>query len=88
MSAIHCALSQLAHVSLLDINLIVYRCFYARYMNVLDGTRRRSSWTRDEDLELIDLVKKIGEGNWTAIASRMKNRADCQCLRRWNALKQ
>ena len=63
---------------------LLLQCF--RYTNVLDRARR-SSWTREEDLQLLRLVEEIGEGNWTIIASHMKDRVDCQCLRRWNALK-
>ena len=57
-----------------------------RYKNVLEGNRR-SSWTKEEDLKLIALVDEIGEGNWTAIAARLEDRVDCQCLRRWSSLK-
>jgi hypothetical protein len=32
--------------------------------------RKRKGWTKEEDMQLQDAVKKWGEGNWTDIAGR------------------
>ena len=44
---------------------------------------RKSKFTQNEDLKLLELVKLYGDTDWFIIASHMKNRNVRQCRERW-----
>lgn len=56
--------------------------------NSSQGRKTRIPWTKEEDTLLIDGVKQLGEGNWTAIRNYTSlNRVPPQLSQHWTALK-
>ncbi|KAJ3089719.1 Myb-like DNA-binding domain protein [Quaeritorhiza haematococci] len=51
---------------------------------VLSPEIRKGKWTADEDTQLIDAIRRYGEGNWTQIAKDIEGRTQKQCSYRWN----
>ncbi|KAM6587968.1 hypothetical protein CsatA_010573 [Cannabis sativa] len=47
------------------------------------GSIRTSTWTKEEDAILTDLVKLYNGKNWKKVASRLPNKQNSQCLHRW-----
>lgn len=43
----------------------------------------KSSWSRDEDSLLKELVLRYGARSWKKISSHFENKTDVQCLHRW-----
>lgn len=56
------------------------------WRNVLDPSvkKGKGSWTKDEDMKLLSLVKEHGEGRWTFIAGNFGGRIGKQCRERWH----
>ncbi|RKP37962.1 Homeodomain-like protein, partial [Dimargaris cristalligena] len=54
-----------------------------RYMNTLNPDVNQGPWTPQEDRALIRVVQDIGLGKWSQVATRMDNRTDNLCWRRW-----
>lgn len=44
---------------------------------------RKSKFTQNEDLKLLELVKVYGDSDWVTIANHMRNRNVRQCRERW-----
>uniref|UniRef100_A0A7S3G4L6 Uncharacterized protein n=1 Tax=Palpitomonas bilix TaxID=652834 RepID=A0A7S3G4L6_9EUKA len=58
-----------------------------RFVNVLDPSLNRQPWSSQEDDLLLQIIKRVGVGNWSVIAQQMDGtRTDNQCLRRWKEL--
>eukprot|EP00963_Diacronema_lutheri_P002133 scaffold139_cov325-Pavlova_lutheri.AAC.53 len=50
--------------------------------------RGRSSWTKDEERKLVELVEIHGEGRWKVLAEQLGNKTGKQCREKWkNQLK-
>ncbi|CAG8647777.1 13911_t:CDS:10 [Cetraspora pellucida] len=49
-----------------------------RWMNVLNPSIKKDSWTKEEDTKLLELVKSIGVGKWAKISAFMDGRTDNQ----------
>ncbi|CAG8512965.1 3741_t:CDS:10 [Cetraspora pellucida] len=49
-----------------------------RWMNVLNPSIKKDSWTNEEDTKLLELVKSIGVGKWAKISAFMDGRTDNQ----------
>ncbi|OHS96002.1 Myb-like DNA-binding domain containing protein [Tritrichomonas foetus] len=45
--------------------------------------KQHFKWTPQEDLELIELVKRFGDDNWRYLAKSMNGRNSRQCRERW-----
>ena len=41
-------------------------------------------WTKEEDEQVVDLVRKYGPKRWTLIAKHLKGRIGKQCRERWH----
>ena len=41
-------------------------------------------WTKEEDEQVMDLVRKYGPKRWTLIAKHLKGRIGKQCRERWH----
>ena len=54
-----------------------------RWQNILDPNRVKGPWTKDEDLKLIELVKKFGPEKWSNISTYLPGRLGKQCRERW-----
>jgi hypothetical protein len=50
-----------------------------RWSRGLDPEISKLMWSKKEDEELLELVKKYGEGSWTKISRELRNRTDAQC---------
>lgn len=46
-------------------------------------TKEIKRWSKEQDSLLTVAVKEFGEKNWKAIADRVPDRTDSQCLHRW-----
>ena len=44
----------------------------------------KGPWTKKEDDQLVDLVRKHGPKHWTLIAKHLKSRTDKRCRERWH----
>ncbi|GIY91916.1 snRNA-activating protein complex subunit 4 [Caerostris extrusa] len=58
-----------------------------RYVNMIDPSINHSLWSKEEDLKMIDLIKKYGFGKWAKIAREMPGRTDNMCLTRGRTLR-
>jgi hypothetical protein len=61
----------------------------SRWLNLLDSsidpaTRRKGSWTKEEDDTLNDAVQTHGGKDWAAIIALVSARTEHQCRDRWN----
>ena len=54
-----------------------------RWQNILDPNRVKGPWTKEEDMKLIELVKKFGPEKWSNISSYLPGRLGKQCRERW-----
>ena len=54
-----------------------------RWQNILDPNRIKGPWTKEEDLKLIELVKKYGPEKWSNISTYLPGRLGKQCRERW-----
>ena len=54
-----------------------------RWQNILDPNRIKGPWTKEEDLKLIELVKKFGPEKWSNISTYLPGRLGKQCRERW-----
>ena len=54
-----------------------------RWQNILDPNRVKGPWTKEEDLKLIELVKKFGPEKWSNISTYLPGRLGKQCRERW-----
>ena len=54
-----------------------------RWQNILDPNRVKGPWTKEEDMKLIELVKKFGPEKWSNISSYLQGRLGKQCRERW-----
>ena len=54
-----------------------------RWFRGLDPSISRDQWSKEEDRELIKLVKKYGDKSWKTVAENLKNRSDVQCRYRY-----
>lgn len=41
--------------------------------------RKKQVWTKEEDLQLVKLIKKFGAKKWAKIAQKMNQREGKQC---------
>ena len=44
----------------------------------------KGAWTKEEDEQVLDLVRKYGPKRWTLIAKHLKGRIGKQCRERWH----
>jgi myb proto-oncogene protein len=44
----------------------------------------KGPWTKEEDDQVVDLVRKYGPKQWTLIAKHLKSRTGKQCRERWH----
>jgi len=44
----------------------------------------RRPWTKDEDIKVVDLVKKYGTKKWSLVGSFLEGRTGKQCRERWH----
>lgn len=44
----------------------------------------KGSWTRSEDQQIVELVKKYGARKWSVIAKHLPHRSGKQCRERWH----
>jgi hypothetical protein len=44
----------------------------------------KGPWTKEEDEQVVDLVRKYGPKRWTLIAKHLKGRIGKQCRERWH----
>lgn len=44
----------------------------------------KGSWTRSEDLHILELVKKYGARKWSVISKHLPHRTGKQCRERWH----
>lgn len=51
--------------------------------NSTDDSDRRP-WTKDEDLRVLELVKKFGTKKWSLVGSHLSGRTGKQCRERWH----
>lgn len=56
-----------------------------RWENILNPDVNNEPWDEEEDAEMLGLLETLGP-RWTAIATRMNNRTDNQCWRRWKTI--
>jgi hypothetical protein len=49
-----------------------------------NGLKMKGQWTKEEDRQLIALVRKHGTSRWSAIARALYGRIGKQCRERWN----
>ncbi|CAG8441594.1 7253_t:CDS:10, partial [Scutellospora calospora] len=49
-----------------------------RWMNVLNPSIKKDSWTSEEDAKLLELARSIGVGKWAKISAFMDGRTDNQ----------
>jgi hypothetical protein len=54
-----------------------------RWQNILDPNRVKGPWTKEEDMKLMELVKKFGAEKWSNISSYLPGRLGKQCRERW-----
>lgn len=60
----------------------VVQC-YQRWTRVLDPTLVKSHWTEEEDDALTRVIRRLGVGNWSVVASYVPGRIGKQCRERW-----
>ncbi len=49
-----------------------------------DGDKEdRRPWTKDEDVKVMELVKKFGTKKWSLVGSHLDGRTGKQCRERW-----
>jgi hypothetical protein len=53
------------------------------FISTNQTNRKRKGFTKEEDIQLINLIQEYGNSNWDQIASFMKNRNARQCKDRW-----
>jgi hypothetical protein len=54
-----------------------------RWEKVLNPHLVKGSWTREEDLKIMDFVQKHGPRNWVKLATALPGRIGKQCRERW-----
>lgn len=47
---------------------------------------RQGKWSPEEDLQLIEAVKDMGEKYWQKVAQRVAGRSSVQCMHRWSKI--
>lgn len=57
-----------------------------RYNNVLKSVGKRRSWTADDDVRLVELVKQHGNANWSKIADELVCHNRVSCRTRYNTI--
>ena len=57
---------------------------HQRWSKVLDPDIKKGHWTKEEDENLVVLVRKYGHKNWTLVAKHVKGRIGKQCRERWH----
>jgi hypothetical protein len=55
-----------------------------RWQKVLKPSLVKGPWTADEDVKVVELVKKYGAKKWSLIASNLPGRIGKQCRERWH----
>jgi hypothetical protein len=55
-----------------------------RWKNHLDPANTKTAWTKEEDMQLVELHKLYGN-HWAKIASHMRGRSDNSIKNRWNS---
>uniref|UniRef100_A0A8C5S5Y4 Transcriptional activator Myb n=1 Tax=Laticauda laticaudata TaxID=8630 RepID=A0A8C5S5Y4_LATLA len=55
-----------------------------RWQKVLNPELIKGPWTKEEDQQVIELVKKYGPKRWSVIAKHLKGRIGKQCRERWH----
>lgn len=45
--------------------------------------KRSKGWSKDDDRKLVEVTRKLGEGNWASIALMLGGKSGQQCLFRW-----
>eukprot|EP01118_Nematostelium_gracile_P008682 TRINITY_DN2878_c0_g1_i1.p1 TRINITY_DN2878_c0_g1~~TRINITY_DN2878_c0_g1_i1.p1 ORF type:complete len:222 (-),score=60.22 TRINITY_DN2878_c0_g1_i1:186-851(-) len=45
---------------------------------------KKPRWTREEDMKLLELKRKLGDLSWAKIAQHMDERSPSQCYQRWH----
>ena len=55
-----------------------------RWSKVINPDIKKGTWSKEEDEQLLDLVKKYGPKRWTLIAKHVKGRIGKQCRERWH----
>jgi hypothetical protein len=53
------------------------------FLDATKPTKEIKRWSKEQDSLLTAAVKEFGEKNWKAIADRVPQRTDSQCLHRW-----
>ena len=53
------------------------------FLEATKPTKEIKRWSKEQDSLLTAAVKEFGEKNWKAIADRVPQRTDSQCLHRW-----
>ena len=56
---------------------------HRRWSKVVNPNIVKGSWTKKEDEQLVDLVRKYGSKKWTLIAKHLIGRIGKQCRDRW-----
>jgi hypothetical protein len=54
-----------------------------RWDNVLSPGLVKGSWTREEDLKILEFVEENGPGHWATLAVQLPGRIGKQCRERW-----
>lgn len=57
-----------------------------RWLRSLNPLINKTSWSQDEDLQLLDSVSKYGLRSWTKVSLEMEGRTDVQCRYRYQIL--
>ena len=57
---------------------------HQRWTKVVNPDLIKGPWTKEEDEQVVKLVKKYGPKKWTLIASFLKGRIGKQCRERWH----
>jgi len=55
-----------------------------RWSKVVNPELVKGPWTKEEDEQVVDLVRKYGPKRWTLIAKHLKGRIGKQCRERWH----
>ena len=56
---------------------------HRRWSKVVNPSIIKGTWTKEEDEQLVNLVRKYGTKKWTLIAKHLKGRIGKQCRDRW-----
>jgi len=54
-----------------------------RWNKVVNPKIVKGAWTKEEDEQVLDLVRKYGPKRWTLVAQHLQGRIDKQCRERW-----